>query len=135
MWRRETGKNARTWTVFYRNKNGRQKRLTLGRLPKWKTRPAAEISAEDLLALLNAKVRAGAPVAANRLRALVSRIFTFGAGQRLIAPTANPVIGVKKPTKETTRDRVLTDDETRIDRELGRRRCDDSVRCRGCRDC
>jgi integrase len=177
---RVTAKNARTWTVFYRNKNGRQKRLTLGRypavklvdarelareaqrkvahggdpviekraarevltfgalakeyidnyakpnkrswqederqlnaslLPKWKTRPAAEISAEELLAVLNAKVRAGAPVAAIRLRALVSRIFTFAAGQRLIAPTANPVIGVKKPTKETTRDRVLTHSE------------------------
>jgi integrase len=179
---RVTAKNARTWTVFYRNKNGRQKRLTLGRypavklvdarelareaqrkvahggdpvvekraardvltfgalakeyidsyakpnkrswqederqlnaslLPKWKTRPAGEISAEDLLAVLNAKVRDGAPVAANRLRALVSRIFTFAAGQRLVAPTANPVIGVKKPTKETTRDRVLTDSEIR----------------------
>jgi integrase len=179
---RVTAKNARTWTVFYRNKNGRQKRLTLGRypavklvdarelareaqrkvahggdpviekraarevltfgalakeyidnyakpnkrswqederqlkaslLPKWKTRPAAEISGEELLAVLNAKVRSGAPVAANRLRALVSRIFTFAAGQRLIAPTANPVIGVKKPTKETTRDRVLTDSEIR----------------------
>jgi integrase len=179
---RVTAKDARTWTVFYRNKNGRQKRLTLGRypavklvdarelareaqrkvahggdpvvekraardvltfgalakeymdsyakpnkrswrederqlnaslLPKWKTRPAAEISAEDLLGVLNAKVRAGAPVAANRLRALVSRIFTFAAGQRLVAPAANPVIGVKKPTKETTRDRVLTDGEVR----------------------
>jgi integrase len=178
---RVTAKNARTWTVFYRNKNGRQKRLTLGRypavklvdarelareahrnvahggdpvvekragrdvvtfgtlakeyidnyakpnkrswqederqlnaslLPKWKTRPAAEISAEELLAVLNAKVKAGAPVAANRLRALVSRIFTFAAEQRLVAPTANPVIGVKKPT-ETTRDRVLTDGEIR----------------------
>jgi hypothetical protein len=59
-------------------------------LPKWKTRPAAEISAEDLLAVLNAKVKDGAPVAANRLRALVSRIFTFGAEQRLVSPTANP---------------------------------------------
>jgi integrase len=52
-------------------------------------------------------------VAANRLRALVSRIFTFAAGQRLVAPTANPVIGVKKPSRETTRDRVLTDSEIR----------------------
>ena len=179
---RVSAKNARTWTVFYRNKNGRQKRLTLGHypavklvdarelardaqrtvahggdpvvekraardvltfgglakeyidnyakpnkrswkederqlnaslLPRWKTRPAADISAEDLLAILNATVRAGAPVAANRLRALVSRIFTFAAGQRLIAPTANPVIGVKRPTKETARDRVLTDGEIR----------------------
>lgn len=179
---RVTSNDVRTWTVFYRDKNGRQKRMTLGRypavklvdarelardaqrkvahggdpvvekraardvltfgdlateyidshakpnkrswkederqlnatlLPKWKTRPAAEISAEDLLAVLNAKVKAGAPVAANRLRALVSRIFTFAAEQRLVPPTANPVIGVKKPTKETTRDRVLTDDEIR----------------------
>jgi integrase len=179
---RVTAKNARTWTVFYRNENGRQKRLTLGRypavklvdarelareaqrkvahsgdpvvekraardvltfgalakeyidsyakpnkrswqederqlnaslLPKWKTRPAAEVSAEDLLTILNAKVRAGAPVAANRLRALVSRVYTFAAEQRLVAATANPVIGVKKPTKETTRDRVLTDGEIR----------------------
>jgi integrase len=82
-------------------------------LPKWKTRPAGEISAEELLAVLNPKVRAGAPVAANWLRALVSRIFTFAAGQRLVTPTANPVIGVKKPTKETTRDLVLTDVEIR----------------------
>jgi hypothetical protein len=52
-------------------------------------------------------------MAANRLRALVSRIFTFAAEQRLVAPTANPVIGVKKPTKETSRDRVLTHEEIR----------------------
>ncbi len=179
---RVTAKKARTWTVFYRDKNGRQKRLTLGRypavsladarelareaqlkvakggdpvtekraardvltfgdlaakyienhakphkkswaedqrqldaslLPKWKNRPAAGVTAEDLLSLLNAKLKAGAPVAANRLRALVSRVYTFGAQQRLVPPTANPVIGVKKPTKETTRDRVLTDDEIR----------------------
>lgn len=179
---RVTSKDVRTWTVFYRDKNGRQKRLSLGRypavklvdarelargaqrtvahggdpalekqaarevltfadlakryiddyakpkkksweedqrrldadlLPKWKTRPAGEISADDLLAILNAKVRDGSPVSANRLRALVSRMFTFAAEQRLVPPTANPVIGVKKPTKETSRDRVLTDDEIR----------------------
>ena len=52
-------------------------------------------------------------MAANRVRALVSRIYTFGAEQRLVLPDVNPVLGVKKPTKETTRDRVLTDDETR----------------------
>ena len=179
---RVTSKDVRTWTVFYRDKNARQKRLTLGRypavklvdarelarnaqrnvahggdpvvekraarevltfgkladryikdyaklnkksweederqlesdlLPKWKSRPATDIRSEDLLSLLNAKVRHGSPVAANRLRALVSRIFTFGAEQRLVPATTNPVIGVKKPTKETSRDRVLTDEEIR----------------------
>ncbi len=58
-------------------------------------------------------MRAGAPVAANRLRALVSRIYTFAAEQRLVPAAANPVIGVKKQTKETTRERVLNDDEIR----------------------
>jgi integrase len=179
---RITANDSRTWTLFYRDKTGRQKRLTLGRLsagsladarelaraaqlkvvkggepvhekrvardvltfgdlakrylddyakpskrswkederqleagllPKWKNRPALEITSEDLLAVLNAKVREGSPVAANRYRALVSRIYTFGAEQRLVSATSNPVIGVKKPTKETTRDRVLTDDEIR----------------------
>jgi integrase len=177
---RVTSNDVRTWTVFYRDKNGRQKRLSLGRypavklvdarhlareaqrsvahggdpaaekkaarevftfgdlaktyiddyaklkkkswqedqrqldadlLPKWKSRPAGDIKAEDLLTVLNAKVRDGSPVAANRLRALVSRMFTFAAEQRLVAATANPVIGVKKPSKESSRDRVLTHEE------------------------
>jgi hypothetical protein len=177
-----TANDVRTWTVFYRNQHGRQKRLTLGRFPAvlfadapelareaqrkiakggdpvvekrsarevltfgqladsyiehhakptkrswaedqrqlnadllltWRTRAAIEVTADDLLAVLNAKLRAGSPVAANRVRALVSRIYTFGAEQRLVQPTANPVIGVKKPTKETARDRVLTEDEIR----------------------
>jgi integrase len=179
---RVTANDVRTWTVFYRDKNGRQKRLTLGRfptvsladarelareaqlkvakggdpvvekraardvltfgelakryiedhakpnkrswaedqrqldsslLPRWRNHPAADIASEDLLAILNAKVRAGSPIAANRLRALISRIYTFGAEQRLISATANPVIGVKKPTKETSRERVLTAEEIR----------------------
>jgi len=179
---RVTANDVRTWTLFYRDKNGRQKRLTLGRLssvsladarelareaqlkvakggdpvlekraardvltfgqladryledhakpnkrsweedkrqldssllPKWKNQPAGEISSDDLLGVLNAKLREGAPVAANRLRALVSRIYTFGAEQRLVSATANPVIGVKKPAREKSRDRVLTADEIR----------------------
>jgi integrase len=90
-----------------------ERQLNANLLPKWRTRPALEVTADDLLAVLNAKLRDGAPVAANRIRALVSRIYTFGTEQRLVPATANPVIGVKKPTKEMTRDRVLTQDEIR----------------------
>jgi Arm DNA-binding domain len=43
---RVTAKNARTWTVFYRNKNGRQKRLTLGRYPAVKLVDARELARE-----------------------------------------------------------------------------------------
>ena len=179
---RITANDIRTWSVFYRDKHGRQKRLALGRypsvklvdarqlahdaqkdiahggdpadakraarevltfgdlakkylddyakprkkswaederrlnvdlLPRWRTRPASELRAEDLIALLTGKVRDGSPVAANRLRALVSRMFTFAVEQRLVAPNCSPVFGVKKPTKEKSRDRVLTEDEIR----------------------
>jgi hypothetical protein len=71
--------------------------------PKLRTRPAVEVTADDLLAVLNAKLRDGAPVAANRVRALVSRIYTVGAEQHVVPPTANPAIGVKKPTNSTDR--------------------------------
>jgi hypothetical protein len=40
-----TAKNARTWTVFYRNKHGRQKRLTLGRYPAVKHRRCSRAGA------------------------------------------------------------------------------------------
>ena len=43
---RVTAKNARTWTVFYRNKNGRQKRLTLGCYPAVKLVDARELARE-----------------------------------------------------------------------------------------
>ena len=43
---RVTAKNARTWTVFYRNKNGRQKRLTLGRYPAVKLVDARDLARE-----------------------------------------------------------------------------------------
>jgi integrase len=98
--------NKRSWAED-------ERQLNADLLPKWRTRPAVEVAADDLLTVLNMKLRDGAPVAANRIRALVSRIYTFGAEQRLVPAAVNPVIGVKKPTKETTRDRVLTADEIR----------------------
>ena len=112
------GELAKTYIDDYAKPHKRswgedQRQINADLLPKWKSRPAADIKAEDLLAILNAKLRNGSPVAANRLRALVSRIFTFAAEQRLVPPTANPVIGVKKPTKEASRDRVLTHEEIR----------------------
>ena len=51
-----------------------QRQLDATLLPKWKNRPAADVTSEDLLTVLNAKLKAGAPVAASRVRALVSRL-------------------------------------------------------------
>jgi hypothetical protein len=61
-----------------------QLQLDASPLPKWENRPAADVTSEDPPSALNAKVRAGAPVAANRLRAIVSSVYSFGAEQRLV---------------------------------------------------
>lgn len=179
---RITANDVRSWTFFYRDKTGRQKRLTLGRydpeeftladardqahrarggiakggdpaqekrdartvctfeqlkkdylelhakpnkrswkederqisadlLPKWKHLPAGEIARRDVRELLDRKVASGSPVAANRLRTLISKIFNFAVERDHVEH--NPVVGVRRPAKETSRDRVLTDDEIR----------------------
>src|SRR5438874_12627099 len=41
---RVTANDVRTWTVFYRDKNARQKRLTLGRYPAVKLVDARELA-------------------------------------------------------------------------------------------
>src|SRR5207237_4919347 len=41
---RVTSNDVRTWTVFYRDKNARQKRLTLGRYPAVKLVDARELA-------------------------------------------------------------------------------------------
>lgn len=64
-----------------------------------------------MLDLLDAIVDRGAGVMANRTLALVSRIFTFGIERGIVE--ANPAYRVRRPTRERTRQRVLTSDEIR----------------------
>ena len=48
---------------------------------------------------------------ANRTRALLSRIYTFGISRDIVE--INPVFGTEPPGQEKRRDRVLTADEIR----------------------
>lgn len=76
----------------------------------WPKRPVRSITSKDVRTLLD-KIAAGAPVLANRMRAALSGFFGWCAGRELL--DASPVAKVKAPTAETSRDRVLTDDELR----------------------
>ncbi|MFC3078193.1 tyrosine-type recombinase/integrase [Phenylobacterium terrae] len=76
-------------------------------LAAWKDRPISEITKTEIKALISAK-RASSPVSANRLLALVKRIFGWAAREDIIA--ANPAANIE-PTDETPRDRVLSRDE------------------------
>jgi len=80
-------------------------------LPQWAHRPAREITRRDVRALVDEIARHGFPIMANRVRALLSKLFAFAIGQDIV--DANPVTGVPRPGVERARDRVLTDDEIR----------------------
>lgn len=84
-------------------------------LPNWKDRKAKAITRKDVVALVEAVAERPAPIQANRLLALVRKIFNFGISRDIV--TTNPCAQVKRPGKETRRDRVLT--ETEIKTVLG----------------
>jgi integrase len=77
-------------------------------LPAWGNRNVRDIRKRDVVDLLDA-VAETRPILANRTLAVVSRFFRWMAERDVIE--ASPITGVKAPTKETARDRVLSDDE------------------------
>ncbi len=84
-------------------------------LPAWGRRKFQSITRSDVIRLLDeVKFGRGAPVMANRVKALASTIFNFASRKALVPETfANPCTNVELPTREQSRDRVLSDDEIR----------------------
>jgi integrase len=78
-------------------------------LPRWRGRLVHEVSRRDVLDLLDRTVDRGAPVVANRVLAAVRKFFNWCVARDILA--ASPCAGVKPPTAERARDRVLSDDE------------------------
>jgi len=81
-------------------------------LPRWGERRIQDIKRRDVLELLDAVVERGAAVQANRVLAAVRKLFNWAASRDVIA--ASPAAGVKAPSPEASRDRILSDDEVRI---------------------
>ena len=81
-------------------------------LPYWGHRKAFDITSRDVLTLLDRIVERGAPIQANRVLALIRKLYNWAISRDLIEH--NPCIQVKPPGKEHQRDRVLTEDEIRL---------------------
>lgn len=81
-------------------------------LPRWGERRIQAIERRDVLDLLDQVVERGAAVQANRVLAAVRKFFNWAASRDIIG--ASPTAGVKPPSPEASRDRVLTDDELRL---------------------
>jgi integrase len=81
-------------------------------LPRWRSRMVHEITRRDVLDILDRVVDGGARIAANRVLAAVRKFFNWCVARDVLA--ASPCAGVKPPTAEHARDRVLSDDELRL---------------------
>ena len=89
-----------------------QRLLNLHVLPRWRIRLLRDIARRDVLDLLDGIVEGGRPVAANRVLAAIRKLFNWAMERDIVS--ASPCVGVKPPTVERSRDRVLSDDELRL---------------------
>ncbi len=80
-------------------------------LPRWKYVKPSDVSRRDVRALIESIVDRGAPIHANRMLALVRKIFNFAIEREWI--DQNPCSQVKPMGREVPRDRVLNHDEIR----------------------
>ena len=85
--------------------------LRLHVMPRWRGRAVSSITRRDVLDVLDRVVDAGAPIAANRVLAATRKLFNWLLARDIIA--TSPCAGVKPPTDERSRDRVLDDKELR----------------------
>ena len=81
-------------------------------LPKWRGLRTGEIRHRDVRELVEATAERPAPISANRVRALISKIFNFGVSREVVE--FNPCAQLEQPGRERRRDRVLTDTEIRL---------------------
>jgi integrase len=88
-----------------------ERRLRADLLPEWGHRRAAEIKRRDVILMLDRVADRGAPISANRLRALISKVFNFGIGRDLVE--YNPAFKVPSPGTERASNRALSDEEIR----------------------
>lgn len=75
----------------------------------WKGRSIKSITKRDVNDLLDAAINRGAKVTANRLLAVVRHFFNWCVQRDLIEKS--PIAGIKAPTDEKSRDRILNDEE------------------------
>jgi len=81
-------------------------------VPRWGSLPLASIGPDRIVEVLDELVDAGKPVAANRTYSVLRRFFRWCCLDRRLIPT-NPASLVRKPTKEHSRTRTLSDEELR----------------------
>lgn len=88
-----------------------QRELDRHVVAEWGDRDIHDIAKRDVIDLLDAIADSGRIVTANRVRAYLSKFFNWCVDRDVIE--VSPAMNVKAVAKETSRDRVLSDDELR----------------------
>jgi integrase len=81
-------------------------------LDRWGERDIHAITKRDVIDVLDGIVDRGSPSSANRMRTHLNTLFNWAKGRDIVQ--VNPLDGIKPPAPETSRDRVLADDEMRL---------------------
>ncbi|GJD92959.1 tyrosine-type recombinase/integrase [Methylobacterium iners] len=94
-----------------RNRTWRQTEvfLTEGDLSPWQGKDIRTIGRREILNAIDAVVERGATIHANRLFAALRRFYAWTVERGVLE--VSPMAGLKPPSPEIARDRVLTDDE------------------------
>jgi integrase len=96
---------------FKRSADADERNLRIHILPHWANRDFPGIERVDVIQLVERIITAGKPIAANRVQALISSIFSFAIDADLVK--ANPCTRLRKRAQEKAKTRTLTDEEIR----------------------
>jgi integrase len=77
----------------------------------WGRQPLASITRKQLRDMLDQLVANDTPMLANRVHSITRKLFGWAVEHEIIA--ASPLVGLKPPAAENSRDRILTDQELR----------------------
>ena len=92
-----------------KNRGWKAARATLRKFAPLSARPIREIKRCDVVQVLDRLVSAGTPVAANRSLSAIKKVFAWALDRGVI--DTHPLIGLRPPSREMSRDRVLTDNQ------------------------
>ncbi len=81
-------------------------------LPAFRGKVLSDITKRDVINLLDSIVDRGSPVMANRVLAALRKFFSWAVSRDLAR--RNPCDGIKPPSKEQPRDRILRDEEISV---------------------
>jgi integrase len=95
--------------VRVRIKNQRERIALLKKFSSLYDRPLDQIERRDVVVILDRMIAEGAPTRANRALASIKRLFSWCVERGEL--DASPVTGMRSPTKEVSRERVLSDAE------------------------